>query len=43
MQNTVAKDTLREYVKRNEVIFQAFGNLVEVAMRLRNFVKDRIQ
>ena len=31
MQNTIAKDTLREYVKRNEVVFQAFGNLVEVA------------
>ena len=31
MQNTIAKDTLREYVMRNEVEFQAFGNLVEVA------------
>ena len=31
MQNTIAKDTLREYVMRNEVVFQAFGNLVEVA------------
>ena len=29
MQNT--KDTLREYVMRNEVVFQAFGGLVEVA------------
>ena len=29
MQNTIAKDTLREYVKRNEVVFQAFGNLRE--------------
>lgn len=24
-------DTLREYVKENEVVFQAFGNLIEVA------------
>lgn len=31
MHNTIAKDTLREYVKRNEVIFQAFGDLVKVA------------
>ena len=31
MQNTIAKDTLREYVMRNEVVFQAFGGLVEVA------------
>ena len=31
MQNTIAKDSLREYVKRNEVVFQAFGDLVEVA------------
>ena len=31
MQNTIAKDTLREYVMRNEVVFQAFGDLVEVA------------
>ena len=31
MQNTIAKDTLREYFMRNEVVFQAFGNLVEVA------------
>ena len=31
MQNTVAKDTLREYVMRNEVVFQAFGDLVKVA------------
>ena len=31
MQNTIAKETLREYVMRNEVVFQAFGNLVEVA------------
>ena len=31
MQNTRAKDTLREYVMRNEVVFQAFGDLVEVA------------
>ncbi|MCQ2198075.1 MAG: hypothetical protein MJZ60_11195 [Bacteroidaceae bacterium] len=29
--NTIAKDTLREYVKENEVVFQAFGALVEVA------------
>ena len=25
MQNTIAKDTLREYVMRNEVVFQTFG------------------
>lgn len=31
MQNTIAKNTLREYVKENEVVFQAFGSLVEVA------------
>lgn len=31
MQNTIAKDTLREYVRRNEVVFQAIDNLVEVA------------
>lgn len=31
MQNTIAKDKLREYVKRNDVVFQAFGGLVEVA------------
>ena len=31
MQNTIAKDMLREYVMRNEVVFQAFGDLVEVA------------
>ena len=31
MQNTIAKETLREYVMRNEVVFQAFGDLVEVA------------
>ena len=31
MRNTIAKDTLREYVKRNEVVFQAYGDLVEVA------------
>lgn len=31
MANIIAKDTLREYVRRNEVVFQAFGNLVEVA------------
>lgn len=31
MQNTIAKDTLREDVMRNEVVFQAFGDLVEVA------------
>ena len=30
MQNTIIKDTLREYVMRNEVVFQAFGGLVEV-------------
>ena len=29
--NTIAKDTLREYVMRNEVVFQAFGDLVKVA------------
>ena len=28
---TIDKQTLREYVKQNEVVFQAFGNLVEVA------------
>ena len=31
MQNTIAKDTLREYVMRNEVVFQAYGDLIEVA------------
>ena len=31
MQNTIAKDTLCEYVKENEVVFLAFGGLVEVA------------
>lgn len=31
MQNTITKHTLREYVMRSEVVFQAFGNLVEVA------------
>ena len=31
MQNTIVKDTLREYVMRNEVVFQAYGDLVEVA------------
>ena len=31
MQNRIAKDTLREYVKENEVVFQAFGSLVGVA------------
>ena len=31
MQNTIAKDTLREYVKRNEVVFQTFDGLIEVA------------
>ena len=31
MQNTIAKDALREYVMRNEVVFQTFGDLVEVA------------
>lgn len=31
MQNTISIDTLREYVKENEVVYQAFGNLVEVA------------
>ena len=31
MQNTIAKETLREYVMRNEVAFQAFGDLVKVA------------
>ena len=31
MQNTIAKDTLREYVMRTEVVFQAYGDLVEVA------------
>lgn len=39
MQNTIAKDTLREYVMRNEVIFQAFGNLVEVANEAEKFCK----
>ena len=31
MQNTIAKDKLRNYVKQNEVVFQAFGELMEVA------------
>lgn len=31
MANIIAKDTLREYVRRNEVVFQAFGELVQVA------------
>lgn len=31
MQNTIVKDTLREYVKEKEVVFQALGSLVEVA------------
>lgn len=31
MINTIAKDKLREYVQENEVVFQAFGDLVEVA------------
>ena len=31
MHNTIEKDTLREYVMRNEVVFQAFGDLVKVA------------
>ena len=31
MQNLIAKDSLREYVMRNEVVFQASGALVEVA------------
>lgn len=34
MQKTIAKDTLREYVMRDEVLFQAFGNHVEVANSL---------
>lgn len=32
MQNTIAKDMLREYVKRNEVVSQAFVDFVEVAI-----------
>ncbi len=31
MQNAIAKDKIREYVKRNEVVFQAYGDLIEVA------------
>ena len=31
MPNTIAKDTLCEYVKQNEVVFQALGDLIEVA------------
>ena len=34
MQNTIAKDTLREYVKENEVVFQALGNLMRLPMKL---------
>ena len=31
MQNTIAKEKLREYVNENEVVFQAYGDLIEVA------------
>lgn len=31
MQNTISKDKLREYVKQNEVVFQSYGDLIEVA------------
>ena len=31
MPNTIAKDTLCEYVRQNEVVFQALGDLIEVA------------
>ena len=31
MQNTIATEKLREYVMRNEVVFQAYGDLIEVA------------
>ena len=30
MQNTIAKDTLREYVKENEVVFQALDSMDEI-------------
>ena len=39
MQNTIVKDTLREYVMRNDVVFQAFGDLVEVANEVEKLVK----
>ncbi len=32
MQNTIAKDKLREYVEENDVVFQAYDSLVEVAI-----------
>lgn len=31
MHNTIATEKLREYVMRNEVVFQAYGDLIEVA------------
>lgn len=31
MKNNISKESLRDYIKQNEVVFQAFGDLIEIA------------
>lgn len=42
MQNTIAKEMLREYVKENEVIFQASGYLMDVSNEVEKENKQEL-
>ena len=42
MIDTIAKDKLRDYVKKNEVVFQAWGNLVELANEVEKDNKKKL-
>lgn len=42
MQNTITKDTLREYVKENEVVYQFCGELMEVSNDIEKENKETL-
>lgn len=42
MQNTIAKEMLREYVKENEVIFQTSGYLMDVSNEVEKENKQEL-
>lgn len=42
MQNTITKDTLREYVKENEVVYQFCGDLMEVSNDIEKENKETL-
>ena len=43
MQNTIAIDKLREYVKENQVVPQAYGDLIEVAIEANYCIMTKQQ